>query len=115
MLELIIKKPLYNEHYPSIFVTFLRETEHFYRYYGRITTSLNNITCLRNDIGSFKWKIPFHSPYENFGNQFKPVFLVEWIVPMHGALRWRILVGKLKYNVQKPTHSRRFLCCKVLS
>ena len=29
MLKLIKKKPLYNEHYPSILVTFLRENEHF--------------------------------------------------------------------------------------
>ena len=47
------KKRLYNEHYPSILVTSLGETEHF----------------------SGK----------------------------NGALRWSILVGKQKHNVQKPT------------
>ena len=52
MLKLI-KNRLYNEHYPSILVTFLGETEHFSR---RI-----------------------------------------------GALRWSILMGKQKHNVQKPT------------
>ena len=52
---LILKKRLYNEHYPSILVTFLGETEHF----------------------SGK----------------------------NGALRWSILVGKQKHNVQKP------ICC----
>ena len=51
--KLIIKKRLYNEHYPSILVTSLGETEHF----------------------SGK----------------------------NGALRWSILVGKQKHNVQKPS------------
>ena len=53
ILKLILKNRLYNEHYPSILVTFFGETEHFS---GRI-----------------------------------------------GALRWSILVGKQKHNVQKPT------------
>ena len=49
-----LKNCLYNEHYPSILVTFLGETEHFS---GRI-----------------------------------------------GALlRWSILVGKQKHNIQKPS------------
>ena len=60
MLKLILKNRLYNEHYPSILVTFWGETEHFS---ARI-----------------------------------------------GALRWSILVGKQKHNVQKPkpvTEERR--------
>ncbi len=51
----LIKKCLYNEHYPSILVTSMGETEHF----------------------SGK----------------------------NGALRWSILVGKQKHNVQKPTRA----------
>ena len=51
-MKLIKKNLLYNEHFPSILVTFLGETEHF----------------------SGK----------------------------NGALRWSILVGKQKHNVQKP-------------
>ena len=52
-VEINLKNRLYNEHYPSILVTFFGTTEHFS---GRI-----------------------------------------------GALRWSILVGKQKHNVQKPT------------
>ena len=55
---------MYNEHYPSISVTFFGETEHFS---GRI-----------------------------------------------GALRWSILVGKQKHNVQKPIEHTQKLCQKSL-
>ena len=40
MLKLIQKSRLYNEHYPSLLVTFLGETEHF-----------------SEKIGAFRWNI----------------------------------------------------------
>ena len=59
LLKLILKKSLYNKHYQSILVTFLRET------------------------GPFSGRI--------------------------GALRWSILVGKQKHNVQRPRKREHFI------
>ena len=99
MLKLILKNRFYNEHYPSILVTFLGETEHFSRRIGALRWSIvvtfwGETEHFSGRIGALRWSIlvTFLGDTEHFSGRIR-------------ALRWSILVGKQKHNVQKPTRA----------